>query len=527
MFEFTGRKRNRRGIKGSISSPMNTESTSQTTSNPHTLWRYFDAKTGRWIGPVTVQQLDELYDAFEIRDSTPVVSEYILSQRGNDSPQITYENILRYPFIFRPTIDEFFDKRRTSPVTVLCGPNNCGKSLILKQLYLRADEHAFLLAVGRFSHVDTLNTRPPEPERYRSMHWNHMQQSFTRGQNQDESPVKLEQIVGGLTDAELDQLLELCSDLIGEKFTIKHVEENRRLSPYYVDMNGQNLRVASTGTRVLMTVLGLAVDTRISSLYIDEPELGLSPRVQKALAYLLYSPESRAKNFPHIKQVIVATHSHLFLDRRALSNNFNVKKAADLLTMEQVTTVSAFHALQFRLLGNDLESLFLPSAIVFVEGDADIAFLSRVIALRFPDRSITVTPTGGEGNVSYRINALRDAFGSLEKSPYQSRLFVVFDSRFSTKKQKLVSMGIAPENVVVWSQNGIEYLYPPELVASVFACTVEEVTSIAFHVDPIAHNGIHISKKQLAQLVSERLTADCEHNAELEEFLARLTAASA
>ena len=40
--------------------------------------------------------------------------------------------------------------------------------------------------------------------------------------------------------------------------------------------------------------------------------------------------------------------------------------------MEQVTTVSAFHALQFRLLGNDLESLFLPSAIVFVEGDADI-----------------------------------------------------------------------------------------------------------------------------------------------------------
>jgi hypothetical protein len=250
---------------------MSEESAPKVASDPHNLWRYFDSKERRWTGPVTLQRLDELYETFEIRGSTPVVSQYILSQRGDDSPQITYENILRYPFVFEPTIDEFFDQRRTAPVTVLCGPNNCGKSLILKQLYVRADEHAFLLAVGRFSHVDTLHTRPTEPERYRSMYWNHMQQSFTRGQNQDDSQIKLEQVLAGLTDAELDQLLDLCSELIGERFTIKHVEENRRLSPYYVDMNGQNLRVASTGTRVLMTLLGLAADKRISSLYIDEP----------------------------------------------------------------------------------------------------------------------------------------------------------------------------------------------------------------------------------------------------------------
>lgn len=527
MAEFKGSRRRRRSVGGSTGPAMSEESAHNSDGDAHNLWRYLDPKTRQWTGPVTLQKLDELYEAFEIRASTLVVSEYVVTQRGDDSPTITYENILRYPFVFEPTIDEFFHLRRTAPVTVLCGPNNCGKSLILKQLYLRADEHAFLLAVGRFSHVDTLNTRPPEPERYRSMYWNHMQQSFTRGQNQDDSQVKLEQVVGGLTDAELDQLLALCSELIGEKFTIKHIEENRRLSPYYVDMSGQNLRVASTGTRVLMTLLGLAVDTKISSLYIDEPELGLSPGVQKALAALLYSPESRAKNFPHLKQVIVSTHSHLFLDRRALSSNFNVQKAEDLLTVEQVTTVSALHALQFRLLGNDLESLFLPSAIVFVEGDADIIFLSRVIGLRFPDRTITVTPAGGEGNVGYRINTLKDAFGSLERSPYQSRLFIVFDSRFTTKKQKLVGMGVAPENVVVWSRNGIEYFYPPDLVATVFNCTDEEVANIAFDVDPIEHNGIHIGKKQLAHYVSDRLTAESEYNAEVEGFLARLGGASA
>jgi hypothetical protein len=222
----------------------------------------------------------------------------------------------------------------------------------------------------------------------------------------------------------------------------------------------------------------------------------------------------------------VSTHSHLFLDRRALSNNFNVQKAEDLLTMEQVRTVSAFHALQFRLLGNDLESLFLPSAIVFVEGDADIIFLSRVIAHRFPERTITVVLAGGEGNVGYRINTLKDAFGSLEKSPYQSRLFVVFDSRFSTRKQKLVGMGVAPENVIVWSQNGIEHLYPSELVASVFNCTVEQVANIAFDADPIEHNGVHVGKKQLAQFVSDRLTVASRYASELEGFLARIGNAS-
>jgi hypothetical protein len=199
-----------------------------------------------------------MYEAFQIYASTAVVSEYVVQQRGDDAPHITYENILRYPFVFKPSIDEFFQQRKDALVTVLCGPNNCGKSLILKQLYLRADERAYLLAVGRFSHVDTLNTRPSEPERYRSMYWNHMQHSFQKGQNQDESQIKLEQVVGGLPDSELDRLLELCSGLIGEKFTIKHVDEGRRLSPFYVDMNGQNMRVASTGTRVLMTLLGLA-----------------------------------------------------------------------------------------------------------------------------------------------------------------------------------------------------------------------------------------------------------------------------
>ncbi len=47
----------------------------------------------------------------------------------------------------------------------------------------------------------------------------------------------------------------------------------------YVDMDGQNLSVGSTGTRLLMTILGLCMDPAFESILIDEPELGLGPKI--------------------------------------------------------------------------------------------------------------------------------------------------------------------------------------------------------------------------------------------------------
>src|SRR6185312_8823943 len=95
----------RRRAGGPTGSAMSEEpAPTGSASDPHNYWRYLDPKARRWVGPVTLQKLDELYEAFEIRGSTPVVSENLLSPPGDDSPQITYENILRYPFVFEPTI---------------------------------------------------------------------------------------------------------------------------------------------------------------------------------------------------------------------------------------------------------------------------------------------------------------------------------------------------------------------------------------------------------------------------------------
>jgi predicted ATPase len=118
--------------------------------------------------------------------------------------------------------------------------------------------------------------------------------------------------------------------LIGSTFDLKRRDEDNELSPRYVDMDGQNLSVGSTGTRLLMTLLGLCMDEQFDVMLVDEPELGLSPRVQGELSRFFADKERRDQYFPHLKGIFVATHSHIFLDRSNIGNNFTVSKAGKL-----------------------------------------------------------------------------------------------------------------------------------------------------------------------------------------------------
>jgi predicted ATP-dependent endonuclease of OLD family len=90
----------------------------------------------------------------------------------------------------------------------------------------------------------------------------------------------------------------------------------------YIEMNGQNVSIGSTGTRLLLTILGTCLDTRFGTLLIDEPELGLGPKIQNALSRFFQDAEEREKYFPHIDEIYIATHSGLFLSRSDIRDNF-------------------------------------------------------------------------------------------------------------------------------------------------------------------------------------------------------------
>jgi hypothetical protein len=168
------------------------------------------------------------------------------------------------------------------------------------------------------------------------------------------------------------------------------------------------------------------------------------------------------------------------------------------------------------MLGNELESMFLPSAIVLVEGESDVIFISKLVQMHIQDRKVAVVGVHGEGNILDKLNFLTGTFcGELGKSPYQQRIFIVLDKQHSVRVERIVGRGIAKENITILMRNGIEYYYPKALLSEIFCCHIDDVEQILIEHDPIVHGGITKSKKELAQLVANRINSAHEMDSEL------------
>ncbi len=181
--------------------------------------------------------------------------------------------------------------------------------------------------------------------------------------NSEKNIHSLDHVIRGLNDSQREVLFLLFKELIGSEISLKHTTHDNIMTPLYVDVDvdGESLQFGSTGTRLLLTLLGTCFDPRFRYLFLDEPELGLSPKIQAIIGRFFTNEVERKKYMPHLKGIHIATHSHLFLDRRQINNNFVVTKNGKSIETEQVQSIAQFHQLQFALLGNDLESLFMPS----------------------------------------------------------------------------------------------------------------------------------------------------------------------
>jgi len=387
---------------------------------------------------------------------------------------------------------DFHGMRATSPLTVLSGANNSGKSAYLKGLKQHLGRTAYFMGPVRFYHVHQIGSQPKNDNELNELENQFLSVVQHPQQNYEQNFLDLNRILISLTDTQRQTLLDLCSELIGGKFTLQQVDPANKLSMHYVDVDGTNLGHTSTGTRLLMTLLGTCMDTRFSAMLIDEPELGLSPRVQQAFADFLQDPVARKDVFPHLANVYLATHSHVFLDRREPTNNFTVSREGKRLSVSQVQSVSELHQLQFNLLGNDLETIFLPSALVLVEGKTDHKYLERAVELG----------------------------GDLQKSPYRGRLFVVVDSvHDASLKAALSAIGIPSEHIVEWEKNGIEYVYPSSLMANKFGCSEEALGELAIDGDMVEVRGVTFRKSELCDDIVMRITPETVLPAELDDKL--------
>ena len=100
------------------------------------LWHYFDDTAGQWVmTPVPLPELEIMKASGRISDETLVINAQV-ARRSPKATGMPYVRIVRPRVTVVPTIEAFWASRKGASTTVLCGPNNCGKTFMLKQLYM-------------------------------------------------------------------------------------------------------------------------------------------------------------------------------------------------------------------------------------------------------------------------------------------------------------------------------------------------------------------------------------------------------
>lgn len=482
-------------------------------------WFYKPHPQGNWIGPESWHALSK-----HALDPTTVVTTEPADRTDKRAVGLPIGSLIRIPIEFDPPVTRFSNTRNDHATTVLSGPNNCGKSLLLKWLRANLLDNACYLGASRFymnDGSDNFVHRQMRAERERA---DFIRQLIEGDKNDDNSYFDLDDLLTGLNDDQRTVLFSLCENLLSYEFGLYPLNRTNSMTPLRVHIGNDLINSGSSGTRLLLMLFAACLAPKFDTVFIDEPEIGLAPKLQVAVSRLLYEPASRARLFPHLKSLYVATHSHLFLDRNSLQNNFVLARDQLSVRIQQVQDITDFHRLQFSLLGNDLESMWMPSAIILTEGASDVEFLMRVFQLREPSRNVAIVDLQGAGNSNNRLQAISTAFGSFAKSPYRDRTFVLLDKEQSVKVTGLTNQGVDENNIVIWTQNGIEHYYPTAIMARIFHCDERDVSKIDIGKNYVTYHDIRKKKTDLAKEVMWSLRADSRFNAEFESMLAKVHA---
>ena len=233
------------------------------------------------------------------------------------------------------------------------------------------------------------------------------------------------------------------------------------MSQQYISVDGHNISFTSSGYRLVAALVTSMLDDEYDTIPLDEPELGISPETQGGFSEFLFDRDQRRRYFPHIKSLIIATHSTVFLDHSEIINNFVIEKRGDVIDMTRITTVGEIGRLHFFLLGNRFESLYLPSIIVIVEGKIDYGYIRKIAEVKYPDRNVSIFCANSDSRTKEILYIIKSLLGGIQGSPYQDRIFVILDSIHTQGlRDSLISQGMASKNVIIWDKNGIEHYYP-------------------------------------------------------------------
>ncbi len=404
-----------------------------------------------------------------------------------------------------------------SNYAVICGRNNCGKSYFLKLVARQLGETASYLGPARYQNFNMLSPYSPQKNQRSQKFSQFVQQWDTSIQNIDNSPLNLQQAIAELSDEKRINLMLIVKDLLNSDMEILHTVPNNSMSQKYISVNGHNISFTSSGFRLIITLITSLLNEDYNTFLIDEPELGISPEAQGFFADFLFDLSKRKKYFGHIKTLVLATHSTVFLDRININNNYFTEKQGDIIDIKQASSVADINKIHFFLLGNRLETLYMPSAIIIVEGKCDYKYIERVLNTKFKNTRFSIIQANSDSRIREVFSITKDLFGDIQKSPYRDRIFAVIDSiHGKSLPQSLEKMGIEKENIIVWSKNGIEYFYPTKIIETIFS---SNNSNIEINGDIIELNNLKYNKNDLVDMVINHINDKTEYNKEFNNKL--------
>lgn len=419
------------------------------------------------------------------------------------------------PVVIQSVEKDVFDEIKSRETVVICGKNNSGKSFLLRHLHSELGDKTSYLGPNRYNNFSSLGVVANNRDKSKE-YTDFINQWRKSSQNIDNSPINLQRAIAELSNEKRLVLFKLMKDLLDSKMEIKYADSDNEMSQKYVAVDGYNISYTSSGFRLITSIVTSLMDEYFENVLIDEPELGISPEVQGILADFLFNENKRKQYFPHLKKVIMATHSPIFISRQDIKNNFYIERKENNLIVSQLKQHQDINSLQFFLLGNRFETLYLPTLIILVEGKCDYSFINTLVSRKYPDSHISVISCNTDNRIKEYVNMMDNMLGDIKKSPYKTRIMAVLDSvHQSGLKEQLMKQGVAEKNVIIWNNNGIEYYYPKELMVKIFG----EFDKFTLHGDIISSNGVEYTKNKLVEKICSSLIGNETFNDEFNNKL--------
>jgi predicted ATPase len=400
---------------------------------------------------------------------------------------------------------------------VIVGGNNSGKSTLLRTIVKnQGKDLSYLVNVNRTRLTGEGAARKDYQNEYVGR-LNRVMNEFDDNYERATEPL---QDFFNLKDKDREPILEWYNKYFPNPIIEEREDPENQASAMFLKINGFPITKQGSGVRATLEIFIKLFDPNIKILCIDEPELGLEPYLQKYLFSALKEKSSSDK------KIILATHSHHFLDFENIDSNFVCQIYSE--NKIYLTQVDDFKPVIFRLLGNTLSSFLLPENVLVLEGSSDTTFINKCLALLLK-KGVAVHNSGGNGNISYAVNSITQflTFHSNELPVYKNNVFVLADKPIKdiVVRQWETLLG-DKTRLKVLAKDAIEYYYPEHILQEIFSTkdSREKIVAEYLKNNPNGFNNKQIPKTTLAKLVIEKITlADLnDTNNELFVFLKTL-----